>query len=86
MVIFLQMTASVGILTYVFVAESSDKLPESFFDWRDVQFTREYWLCTAFPSKIQDPDRLYGFPACKLAVSFSPGLRNGDERKDDWKC
>jgi hypothetical protein len=32
-----------------------------------VSFTREYYVCIVFPSRIQNVTRYWGFPACKDA-------------------
>ncbi|KAF2653625.1 hypothetical protein K491DRAFT_780195 [Lophiostoma macrostomum CBS 122681] len=58
---------ALAVLTYIFVAESSNSMPTYVTDWKTVSFTREYYICTAFPSRIRDVDRYWGFAACEDA-------------------
>ncbi|KAF2683151.1 hypothetical protein K458DRAFT_419357 [Lentithecium fluviatile CBS 122367] len=60
---------SVAFLTYVFVREGQNKLPEYFMQWKETTFTAEYYICEAFPTVFEDPNRLYGFPACGTALA-----------------
>lgn len=59
---------SLAVLTYVFVVEADMKIPHLFRQWSNYDFTQEFYLCSAFPSLIENPDRIYGFAACDDAV------------------
>ncbi|ORX94144.1 hypothetical protein BCR34DRAFT_226997 [Clohesyomyces aquaticus] len=61
-------TASLAILGYVFIEESQRPvLPEYYTFWHDLNFTREFWACTAFPSQISNTDEIYGLAICAHA-------------------
>lgn len=61
--------ADMAVLVYVFVTEAKNATPRFYVQWQKTTFTREYWVCKAFPSVFEDADILYGFPACNVAVS-----------------
>jgi hypothetical protein len=58
-----------GFLVYVNVAEGKNKLPEHQIFWQQTSFTREFYVCKAFPNVFENAEALYGFPACDVAVS-----------------
>ncbi|KAF2249801.1 hypothetical protein BU26DRAFT_604114 [Trematosphaeria pertusa] len=59
--------ADMAVLVYVFVTEAKNATPRFYVQWQKTTFTREYWVCKAFPSVFEDADILYGFPACNVA-------------------
>ncbi|KAF2475499.1 uncharacterized protein BDR25DRAFT_350855 [Lindgomyces ingoldianus] len=65
---FAATAGDLALLAYVLVVESKNKLPDLFLQWRDYDFTREYWVCKALPSRIVNAEDLYGFPVCQHAL------------------
>jgi hypothetical protein len=64
----IQGATSLATLTYVFVVETGQRLPDVFRNWWEVEFTREFYVCQAFPSLVDNADRIFGFMACDYAV------------------
>ena len=62
-------TCAVGFMIYVLVREGQNTLPDYFMEWQHETFTREYYVCAAFPAIFDNADDLYGFRACDIAVS-----------------
>jgi hypothetical protein len=60
---------AIGFLCYVLVREGQNELPDYYMYWHDKMFTREFWVCQAFPTIFANADELYGFRACEAAVS-----------------
>jgi len=60
---------AVGFMVYIFVREAQNELPQYFMYWHDASFTREFYVCEAFPTIFANADELYGFRACEYAVS-----------------
>ncbi|KAH7130193.1 hypothetical protein B0J11DRAFT_577745 [Dendryphion nanum] len=59
---------SLAVLAYVFVTERDMTLPDLFPQWANTKFTREFYLCDAFPSRIANADQYFGFAACDHAI------------------
>ncbi|KAF2737485.1 hypothetical protein EJ04DRAFT_550630 [Polyplosphaeria fusca] len=67
---FISTASALAVLTYVFVSESSNHLPDDFIQWGEKNdVTREFYVCKAFPSVFEDPDSIFRLPACQYAVS-----------------
>lgn len=72
----LNTASALGFMTYILVRESQNTLPKYFVWWRKTSFTREFYVCVAFPSifdgteRFESAERIYGFPACGVAVSW----------------
>lgn len=60
---------AIAFAVYVFIAETHQQLPGWYTQWRNTQFTQEFFVCEAFPSLIAELNSLYGFPACDVSVS-----------------
>jgi hypothetical protein len=61
--------ACLAALAYVNVNFGSQKMPKYYKDWDTVNFSHEYYVCSAFPRMVRQSDDLYGFPVCNHAVS-----------------
>lgn len=72
-VTFVNTVSSIGFTIYAFVREADMTLPEYHMDWSKTTFTREFFICDAFPSIFENADEIYGFRACEIAVSSSAG-------------
>jgi hypothetical protein len=63
-------SASLALTVYINITQASQTLPERFRLWSTVDFTHEFYICTAFPSLIPNAEEeVYGFPACEAAKS-----------------
>jgi hypothetical protein len=68
--IILDTSASLSLTVYVNITQASQTLPERFRLWSTVNFTQEFYICTAFPSLVPNAEEeIYGFPACEAAKS-----------------
>jgi hypothetical protein len=62
-------TCALGFMIYVIIRELQNELPELFMYWKKETFTREFYVCKAFPTIFDNADEFFGFPACDVAVS-----------------
>jgi hypothetical protein len=62
---------ALGFMIYVLVRESQNTVPEYIMYWPEEAFTREYFVCEAFPTVFANANQLFGFRACDIAVSWS---------------
>lgn len=65
---------NVAVLTYTFVTEAAQVLPKQWSEYHNTQFTREFYLCSAFPAVFDNAEQYYGFRACDHAVSSSKSM------------
>ena len=61
--------ATIGFTVYLFTTEAHGRLPRYYKQWREENFTQEFYVCEAVPSVFPNTQAVYGFPACKISVS-----------------